>query len=152
MPNIVHRIGIRAPISTVYAAVSTIEGIAGWWTRDTSGESRLGGSIQVHFRTPSREEIGKMGFELSKLDVNKEVHWHFTSGPEEWLGTDVTFSLSQEGDCTLILFGHRNWREEVEFMAHCSMKWATFLLSLKLQAEAGKGKPAPDDMKIDNWN
>jgi len=32
------------------------------------------------------------------------------------------------------------------------MKWATFLLSLKDLVETGKGKPAPDDLKIDNWN
>ena len=53
---------------------------------------------------------------------------------------------------TVIVFGHRNWREAVEFMAHCSMKWATFLLSLRELVETGRGKPSPDDLKIDNWN
>ena len=80
------------------------------------------------------------------------MHWRFKSGPEEWIGTDVTFELSEDGDFTSILFAHKNWREEVEFMAHCSMKWASFLLSLKELGETGKGKPAPDDLKIDNWN
>ena len=37
-------------------------------------------------------------------------------------------------------------------MGHCSMKWATFLLSLKELAETGKGRPSPEDLKIDNWN
>ena len=37
-------------------------------------------------------------------------------------------------------------------MAHCSMKWATFLLSLKELVETGRGKPSPEDLKIDNWN
>jgi hypothetical protein len=32
------------------------------------------------------------------------------------------------------------------------MKWATFMLSLRELAEAGKGKPSPNDVKIDNWN
>jgi hypothetical protein len=32
------------------------------------------------------------------------------------------------------------------------MKWGTFLLSLKQLIETGKGRPAPDDLKIDNWN
>jgi hypothetical protein len=50
------------------------------------------------------------------------------------------------------VFGHRNWREAVEFTAHCSMKWATFLLSLRELVETGKGRPSPDDRKIDNWN
>jgi hypothetical protein len=37
-------------------------------------------------------------------------------------------------------------------MAHCSMKWATFLLSLRELLETGAGKPSPNDLKIDNWN
>jgi len=50
------------------------------------------------------------------------------------------------------MFAHRNWREEVEFMAHCSTKWATFLLSLRDFAESGKGQPSPNDLKIGNWH
>ncbi|HEY1308588.1 MAG TPA: hypothetical protein VGF24_33815 [Vicinamibacterales bacterium] len=68
------------------------------------------------------------------------------------MGTDIDFSLSQQGDYTVVLFGHRNWREAVEFMAHCSMKWATFMLSLRELVETGKSRPAPVDLKIDNWN
>lgn len=152
MADIIHRIGIKAPLSKVYAALSTVEGIAGWWTRDTTGQSRPGGAINVLFRSPDGSEKGKMEFELAKLSPNEEVRWRFIAGPPEWLGTEVTFDLSREGDSTLILFGHRNWREPVEFMAHCSMKWATFLLSLRDLVEVGTGKPSPDDLKIDNWN
>jgi len=152
MVDIIHRIGIKAPISKVYAALSTAEGVAGWWTKETTGESKPGGTIKVIFRSPNGDEKGKMEFEPLKLNPNQEVHWRFKSGPAEWIGTDVTFKLSQDGDATLVVFGHRNWREAVEFMAHCSMKWATFLLSLKEFVETGRGKPSPDDLKIDNWN
>jgi uncharacterized protein YndB with AHSA1/START domain len=152
MPDIIHRIGIKAPLSKVYAALSTVEGIAGWWTRETTGSSTSGGTVLVRFTSPNGEEKGRMEFDVAKLDTNKEVRWRFRSGPEEWVGTDVTFDLSQDGDMTLVLFGHRTWRKQVEFMAHCSMKWAVFLLSLRELVETGKGKPSPDDLKIDNWN
>jgi uncharacterized protein YndB with AHSA1/START domain len=152
MPDIVHRIGIKAPIANVYAAVSTVEGVAGWWTRETSGSSAKGGSMMVRFTDPGGKEVGKMEFELAKLDPNKEVRWRFKTGPEEWIGTEVTFDLSQDGDMTLIIFGHRGWKEQIEFMAHCSMKWAVFLLSLRELVETGKGRPSPVDLKIDNWN
>jgi uncharacterized protein YndB with AHSA1/START domain len=152
MVDIIHKVGIKAPISKVYAAVATVEGVAGWWTRDTTGESKLGGNVQVRFLTPAGAELGNMSFELAELKPDKEVRWRIKSGPAEWVGTDVTFTLSQDGDMTVVIFGHRNWREAVEFMAHCSMKWATFLLSLKQLVETGRGKPAPDDLKIDNWN
>jgi hypothetical protein len=58
----------------------------------------------------------------------------------------------QDGDYTIVLFKHEDWKEPVEFMHHCSTKWAIFLLSLKELVETGKGSPFPDDVKIDNWN
>ena len=152
MVDIIHRVGIRAPVSKVYAALSTIEGVASWWTRDTTGVSKSGGHIDVRFLSPSGKEIGSMTMEVMELDPSKRVHWHFKSGPAEWVGTDVIFNLSQDGDYTIVLFGHKNWREAGEFTSHCSMKWATFLLSLKDLVETGSGKPSPNDVKIDNWN
>jgi len=152
MVDIIHRITIKAPLAEVYAALSTVEGVAGWWTKETSGESKPGGSVQVLFRSPDGKEVGKMEFLLTRLAPDEAVQWRFKSGPAEWIGTDVTFNLSRAGDQTLVLFGHNNWREAVEFTAHCSMKWATFLLSLRDFVETGKGKPAPDDLAIDNWN
>jgi uncharacterized protein YndB with AHSA1/START domain len=153
MVDIIHRIGIKANPADVYGALATVDGVAGWWTRETSGESKVGGLITVRFRDRGAEaEKGRMDIEVVKLNPGKEVQWRFKDGPPEWIGTDVTFSLSQEGEYTVVVFGHRNWREAVEFMAHCSMKWATFLLSLRELVETGKGKPSPDDLKIDNWN
>ena len=152
MVDIVHRIGVKAPIAKVYATLSTIDGLTSWWTRDTTGESKPGGTITFRFHTPAGEEIGGFDFEVIKLNSNKEVQWRCKSGPEEWIGTDVTFNLYQDGDWTIILFAHRNWRDEVEFTAHCSTKWATFLLSLRDLVETGKGNPSPNDLKIGNWH
>jgi uncharacterized protein YndB with AHSA1/START domain len=152
MVDIIHRVGIKAPIARVYEAVTTVQGVAGWWTAETEGDASLGGTIVVRFRGPDEKVIGEMGMEVAALEPNKHVRWHVTAGPDEWIGTDVTFDLYQDGDYTIVLFGHRNWREPVEFMAHCSMKWATFLLSLRALVETGTGKAAPNDIKIDNWN
>ena len=151
MIDIIHRIGINAPAADVYRAVATVDGVAGWWTKETTGDASVGGTINVCFRDEGVEK-GRMDLEVLELSPPKEVRWRVTEGPPEWLGTDVTFSLSQEDECTVLLFGHRNWREAVEFTAHCSMKWATFLLSLRDLVENGAGSPSPDDLKIDNWN
>jgi hypothetical protein len=135
-----------------HAALSTIEGLAGWWTKEMTGTSKMGGTIAFRFRDPEGDIMGAMNMEVVAQNTNKNVHWRCISGPKEWVGTDVTFDLTQDGDYTIVLFGHRNWREAAGFTAHCSMKWGTFLLSLKNLVETGNDKPAPDDMKIDNWN
>ena len=152
MIDIIHRVGIKAPVSKVYAALSTIEGVAGWWTQETTGVSKPGGTIEFEFSTPSGEKIGGIGMEVKAFDPDKAVYWGVKSGPEEWIGTDVTFDLTQDGEYTIVRFGHVNWREAVEFTAHCSTKWATFLLSLRDLVETGKGRPAPNDIQIGNWH
>lgn len=152
MVDIIHRVGIKAPISKVYAALATVNGVAGWWTQETSGVAEVGGTMEVRFSNPAGESIGGMKMEVVALEPGKKVHWRFTSGPEEWIGTDAIFDLSEEGNYTIVMFSHRNWRQAVEFMAHCSMKWATFMMSLKDMLETGQGKPSPNDIKIDNWN
>lgn len=151
MIDIIHRIGIKAPATEVYQAIASVEGVASWWTRETMGESKVGGTIHVTFRDEGVVK-GSMDMEVLELSPAKEVRWRVTAGPPEWVGTDVTFSLSQDGEYTVVLFGHRHWREAVEFTAHCSMKWATFLLSLRDLVENGTGSPSPGDLKIDNWN
>ncbi|MDE2398479.1 MAG: SRPBCC domain-containing protein [Burkholderiales bacterium] len=152
MMDIVHRIGVKAAPAQVYAALATIDGLAGWWTRDTSGSSHPGGHVDFRFRTPTGEEIGGFGLEVLELAPERKVHWRVTQGPAEWIDTDIEFELSTQDGYTIVMFGHRRWREACEFMAHCSTKWATFLLSLRDLAETGRGQPAPADLKIGNWH
>ncbi len=152
MADIIHRVGIKAPVARVYAAIATTEGVAAWWSRETSGISKPGGAVELVFNTLAGESIGVIRFEVVTLQPDKQVIWRFISGPEEWLMTHASFDLIQDGDYTIVMFGHRDWSEAGEFMAHCNMKWGTFLMSLKNLVENGQGRPSPDDVKIDNWN
>ena len=152
MVDIIHRIGIRSSAAEVYNALSTIKGLANWWTEEVDGNEKTGGKIEFTFRSEAGEVKGQMVMEVQELNPPKFLRWRCLSGPDEWIGTDITFQLSEQDDQIIILFGHRNWREAVEFTAHCSMKWAVFLLSLREYLETGKGKPSPHDLKIDNWN
>ena len=152
MVDIVQRVGIKAPAAKVYAALSTIDGLAGWWTKATTGTSKVGGTIAFRFHTEAGDEIGGFDMDVLELTPDQKVRWRVKAGPAEWVGTDIEFFLTTQDDYTIVMFGHRKWREEVEFMAHCGTKWATFLLSLRELVETGKGKPAPDDLKISNWH
>ena len=139
------------PATKVYQALATAQGVAGWWTRDATGSSKVGGKINVRFRHKDGNDRAD-GLRDDQARAQSGSPVAFPGGPPEWVGTDATFELTQDGDMTVLLFGHRNWKEPVEFTAHCSMKWAVFLLSLREFVETGKGRPSPDDLKIDNWN
>lgn len=152
MADITHKIGFKKPIKDVYKAISTIEGLAGWWTEETAGDSKVDGKISFTFKTPQGDTLGLMVMKVVALELNKKVQWKCLEGPPDWIGTDFTFDLSEQDGQTILIFGHRNWKESTESLAHCSMKWAIFLLSLKDLVLTGKGKPSPHDIKIDNWN
>ncbi len=146
MVDILHRVGITSPPEDVYTALTTVDGLAGWWTEDTEGDSTVGGVIRFRF-LPG-------GFDMKVMEASpgELVLWEVVDGPEEWIGTQIRFELKREDDFTIVLFRHEGWREQVEFMYHCSTKWATFLMSLKKLVETGKGEPAPHDVKISNWH
>lgn len=150
--DIVHRVGIKAPVSQVYAALSTIDGLAGWWTTAITGKSKVGEEIGFRFHTETGDEIGGFDMQVLELVPDQKVRWGVKAGPAEWVDTEIEFLLSRQDDYTIVMFGHRHWREEVEFTAHCSTKWATFLLSLRDLVETGNGRPAPQDLRIGNWH
>ncbi|MCL1634791.1 SRPBCC domain-containing protein [Luteimonas sp. SX5] len=147
MVDILHRVGIQSSSGAVYRAIATSEGVAGWWTVDAEGDGGAGGTLRFRFG-----ELGFCDMKVLEADPGKRVLWQVTDGPREWIGTTVAWDLEQEDGDTVVLFKHQGWKEPVEFMHHCSTKWAVFLLSLKSLLETGKGSPYPDDVKIDNWN
>ncbi len=147
MPDIRHRVGVRAPLDEVYRAVATPEGLAGWWTTDTIGDREVGGKLAFRFG-----DLGGFDMEILELDPAGRVRWRVTDGPEEWIGTEIDWRLDQRDEWTIVQFAHEGWRGPVEFMGHCSTKWATFLLSLRDLVETGRGRPAPDDVRIGDWH
>jgi uncharacterized protein YndB with AHSA1/START domain len=138
MPDILHRVGIDAEPAKVFAALATLDGLRGWLISTATGNAAHGGVI----------DFGFCEMTVLAAEPGKVVRWRCTRGPDEWVGTEVTFQLEWKLDQTFVLFKHAGWKEPVEFMHHCSTKWATFLLSLMERLERGSGRPAPYDFKI----
>ena len=151
MADILHRVGIKSSPEEVYKALATREGLAGWWTKNTQGEGKVGGSLKFRF-SAGGAEIGGFDMKVLELQPGKRVLWQVVEGPGEWIGTKVSWDLRQDGEYTIVLFNHQDWKEPAEFMHHCSTKWAIFLMSLKSLVETGKGAPSPDDVRIGDWH
>jgi uncharacterized protein YndB with AHSA1/START domain len=147
MADILHRIGIaHSSPEQVYDALTTIDGLSGWWTERTTGATELGRVIEFRF------DAGGFDMQVVESDPGRRVRWDVVDGPDEWIGTSVQWDLRKGGDYTIVLFRHEGWREPVEFMHHCSTKWGTFLLSLKQLIETGEGAPDPRDVRISDWH
>jgi uncharacterized protein YndB with AHSA1/START domain len=142
MPDILHRVGMQAAPAKVYEALATTDGLSRWWITGTTGDPRPGGVVRF------RVEGGGFEMKVTASEPGQLVAWECVGGPPEWIGTRLTFRLDARGADTYVLFSHAGWREPVEFMHHCSTKWAVFLLSLKGWTERGEGRPHPYDEKI----
>jgi len=145
MFDINHQVGIKASPKKIYEALTTNEGLSKWWTNDTSGAGDIGSVIEFRFNG------GGPDFQVSELILNETVKWkHSGSTPEAWVGTEITFNLRVDNEQTFVRFTHSNWKISSDFMAHCSTKWAVFLISLKSALETNVGQPFPNDIKIDH--
>jgi uncharacterized protein YndB with AHSA1/START domain len=158
--NICHRIIINAPAEQVYEAITTQDGLAGWWTSDIKVKPAVGNTARFSFGPSYFKEMV-----ITALMPGKQVKWNCVTGAGEWIGTDITFQL-QSGDSdsllaahpemegqlqqqktlhngTLLIFNHNNWKEATPMYAECNYTWGQFLKSLKLFCETGKGLPWP---------
>lgn len=142
MNNIALKIGTSCEPEKAMKALNTIDGLSTWWTRQTEGSTEVGEIITFKF--------GEARVDMKVISSTSTlVVWECIAGPDEWIGTQVEFKLVTEPETTLI-FRHTGWAEESPFLHHCSMKWATFLLSLKASLENGSGQPFPNDVHITN--
>ncbi len=138
MVDILHRVGIGAPIEKVYQTLTSLEGNQAWWDSNARGDAASGGTLTFF----------KHDFRVVEATPNQRVRWKCVKGSPEWTNTEVTFDLVPRDGQTFVLFKHAGWIEPVEFMHHCSTKWATFLLSLKQLLETGRGRPAPGEVQV----
>lgn len=151
MPDIRHRVGVRAPQQQVYDTLSTIAGLRHWWTTDVRGDQRVGENLEFYFGG----ENPAATMRVAELVPRRRVVWECVDGPKDWIGTTVRFDLHPgEGEPaeTVVRFTHADWREPVEFLHHCSTRWGQYLISLKTGLEDGRWQPGREMPRISNWD
>ncbi|MCU0267144.1 MAG: SRPBCC domain-containing protein [Acidimicrobiales bacterium] len=139
MPHdIVHELEIAAPASEVYEAVTTQQGLAGWWTRDATEALAVGAEARFGF------DGGAVRFTMrvDALEAPELVHWQCTAGPDEWVGTSIAFRIEGTDAGSTLRFWHGGWEYEDGDLPRASFRWAMYLDSLRRLLETGTGSPA----------
>ncbi len=140
------RVGVKASADKAFKALTEPARLAQWWTPDTRGSgTKVGDTLEFWFGDFCEK------FKVTTLRPGKEVAWKAPKGQgaPEWEGTEVRFSISKDEKQTFIGFRHSGWKDNGGFHAHCSTRWAVFLLSLKERLETGRGRPIPNDVRVD---
>lgn len=129
---------IKAPAESVFAAVSSVEGLSGWWTTDTGGSPEPGGELRFIFRD---------GTAVTRVEERTEPsleRWTCLghSGQPEWEQTTVTFQVTEVGpNATRVEFTHNGLRPRLDCYDQCSAGWNYLMGSLAAYAETGTGRP-----------
>lgn len=137
--SIYHRLLIETPAEKIFEALTTQEGLAGWWTPDTIAKPELGSISRFTFEDGYFKEM-----EIIELKPYSKVKWRCIKGYEDWLGTEISFELEPHRLGAVLLFHHDGWKEYSNGFASCSYDWALFLRSLRLLCETAKGQPYPN--------
>jgi uncharacterized protein YndB with AHSA1/START domain len=145
MKHFQHSLSIAASPAAVYAALTTTDGLRGWWTRDCEGAGEVGGTIHFRFGTCFKD------MRIERLEPDRAVGWRCTRAhivaesvtrPDEWVGTQLVFSISDQGQGrTRLDFEHIGLVPSLECYSLCSASWQQFLGSLQQYVETGEGTP-----------
>jgi uncharacterized protein YndB with AHSA1/START domain len=161
VPNIRHELLIEASAEDIFKAITTQEGLSGWWTPGVTAKPERGAIARLPFGAKYHKEM-----RIEELTPPKLVRWTCLAGEDEWIDTRLSFEIEGGGaealnrshyeiagqvaqvkdpaKATLVVFRHQGWREESPMFGECNYTWGQFLRSLKLYCETGKGNPFPN--------
>lgn len=137
MKEIIHAVHVHAPPADVYGALTTEEGVTGWWTTEASLEEGEGGVIHFTFHGdfhPRMEQVG--------LEPNRRVEWRCVGGHDNWQDNAFSFALEErEGETRLTFRQHYARELPDDVYGTYNYNWGYYLGSLKKLCETGTGTP-----------
>jgi uncharacterized protein YndB with AHSA1/START domain len=137
MPDIVMSCNIDAAAETVWRAISTTEGVTGWFTSQAEIGAEPGGHHLLTF--PEMPAPWDLRIDDSRPD--RRLSLSVLAGPPEWEGTTMTYEILDRAEGgTVLNFDHHDFAS-VDGARAWTIGWATKMLALKKYAETGKPDP-----------
>lgn len=145
MKHYTQSILIAAAPAAVYDALTTAQGLRGWWSKDCDVDNRVGGELRFRFGPHYKH------MRIEKLEPDSEVRWRCTvahidvdrfTRKDEWVGTELVFHLSSAAQGqTRLDFEHVGLMPQLECYDLCKEGWQYFMLSLQQFVATGRGTP-----------
>jgi uncharacterized protein YndB with AHSA1/START domain len=139
-PDFARRVVFNATRERVFDAITTLDGLRGWWTPGVSGSTLAGGTVRFEFA--GRDEHIAMRVDIATRPSLLRWHCMVHTSLDEWAGTEVTFELGERspGICELS-FRHGGLVPALDCYRDCELGWDQFLASLVAYVERGIGMP-----------
>jgi len=128
---------LSATPEAVFDALTTIDGLAGWWTPVT-GDGLAGGELTFTF--------GPTAYAVMRVDAAEpgvRVRWtNRACHLADWVGTTIHFDLTETAaGGTELRFRHAGLTPSLECYTDCKSGWDHFIPSLRAYLETGTGNP-----------
>ncbi len=139
MHTVKNIIEISKSPAAVLAALTTKEGIKGWWTTDCecNEAERL-----ATFRFAKPEGLFSFTFRLDGADERGVAMTCVgEQGNPDWIGTKLSFGLAAAGTGTRLTLEHAGFAANDEGFQRVVQGWSYFVGSLKSYVETGVGTP-----------
>jgi uncharacterized protein YndB with AHSA1/START domain len=133
-------IPFHAPSERVFDALTTLDGLAGWWTPIVSGAATTGGEIELGFSGLDERIVMRVDEAIRPSTVIWTCVAH--TGHPEWAGTRIVVELAPgAAGRGLLKFRHVGLTPRLRCYETCDSGWEHFLRSLLDYAERGNGSP-----------
>lgn len=137
MKTIYHVFGTTAPRDTVFAALTTAQGVSGWWTTIVKAGAGVGAIVHFTFAGDFNPDM-----RVTALEPPALVCWECVGGHEPWAQNTFRFELGDKGGGTIVRFRQDYARElSDDDYGTYNFNWGYYLESLRLFSNTGSGKP-----------
>lgn len=136
MPDIMHRLPVRAPAGQVFDLLATGQGLSTWWALGAEGIAAAGEVYALDFG-PGYQWTAQ----VAALDPPRWIEWEMLEADDDWRGTRVGVRLVELDGRTTLDFYHVGWRHANEHFRTTSCCWAQYLRILRRFAEYGERVP-----------
>jgi uncharacterized protein YndB with AHSA1/START domain len=132
------------PPDVVYDALTTVPGLAGWWTTRVSGDGAGGGELRIAFHNSDYEQVT---LAVETAERPHTVVWSVLAAPAvpawaEWPGTRIAIRLRPDGaGRTTMDLHHEGLTPRLHCYDLCSGGWDYVLASLHAYVDGGTGRP-----------
>jgi hypothetical protein len=138
MSDIVMQVDSAADRRKARDALTTHPGITGWWTDQAEVPDSTGQLLKPSFAE------APLPFDLRVDEAgDQRVVWRTQSFPPHWVGTEISFELSDNPDApgTRVHFTHAGFQPGDPGLAPAAYSWGQLLARLKDYTETGRSQP-----------
>lgn len=136
--HMIYQVDAEASRERVRHALTTSDGIAGWWTDRAVVPEQVGGTLLLTF--PLMPEPWQL---ILAESSDSRIEWRVGDFPPAWAGTRIVWLLSDIPDApgTRVVLQHRDWDEAAPTVGTVAVRWVQVLHALCAYARSGVPDP-----------